>query len=234
MTVVHADTIPILPKRLSVETIVDSTPTPLKLSRTNPEADSKLGVLANIVTVAASGVSPTNVASGKSDGVFIVPFFSQLTDITNASWKGVGCGITGLAMLIEYYYPGEMASVDTLLDEGIAAGAYINNVGWSYRGLITVAEQYGLTGSTHDYKNSPMDEALAALQNDLNNGPVMASVHYTFTATNPIPHLVIINGIQDNIVYYNDPAGTEGGGTISLERFKNSWKKRYIEFHPIG
>lgn len=165
---------------------------------------------------------------------FTVPFFSQLTDITEASWKKVGCGITGLAMLIEYYYPGEVDSVDTLLHEGVALGAYDNSVGWSYSGLISVAQKYGVTGTTHDYKSSTMDDAFAAMKKDLADGPLMASVHYTFKPTNPIPHLVIISGIKNNLVYYNDPADTTGGGSISIEQFKSGWKKRYIEFYPIG
>ena len=168
-----------------------------------------------------------------TSSVFTVPFFSQLTDITEASWKKVGCGITGLAMLIEYYHPGEVDSVDTLLHEGVAAGAYNDSVGWSYNGLITVAQKYGITGSTHDYKGSTMDVAFAALKKDLEDGPIMASVHYTFKPTNPIPHLIIINGIKNDQVYYNDPADTAGGGHISIEQFKSGWKKRYIEFYPV-
>lgn len=166
--------------------------------------------------------------------VFTVPFFSQLTDITEASWKKVGCGITGLAMLIEYYYPGEIDSVDTLLHEGVALGAYDDSVSWSYSGLISVAQKYGVTGTTHDYKGSTMDDAFDAMKKDLADGPIMASVHYTFKPTNPIPHLVIISGIKNNLVYYNDPADTTGGGSISIAQFKSGWKKRYIEYYPIG
>ena len=134
-------------------------------------------------------------------------------------------------MLIEYYYPNKITSVDTLLNEGIAEGAYNDSVGWSYNGLITVAKKYGLGGSTHDYKNSSMDVAFKAFSQDLQKGPIMASVHYTFKSSNPIPHLVIINGIKDGLVYYNDPAAEAGGGSISIAQFKEGWKKRYIEFY---
>lgn len=168
-----------------------------------------------------------------TSGVFTVPFYSQLTDITAPSWKKVGCGITSLAMLIEYYYPNKIESVDTLLSEGIAAGAYDDAVGWSYSGLIGVAKKYGLSGSTHDYKGSTMEIAFAALLRDLDEGPIMASVHYTFQPTNPIPHLVIVNGITNGRVYYNDPATNTGGESISVEQFKSAWKKRYVEFFTI-
>lgn len=170
----------------------------------------------------------------KTDSVFTVPFYSQFTDITAPAWKKVACGITSLAMLIEYYHPNKIASVDTLLHEGIDVGAYNDAAGWSYNGLIIVARKYGLGGSTHDYKDSTMDVAFKAFSKDLQKGPIMASVHYTFKASNPIPHLVIINGIKDGLVYYNDPASYAGAGTVSVAQFKEGWKKRYIEFFPVA
>jgi len=54
------------------------------------------------------------------------------------------------------------------------------------------------------------------------------SVHYTFKPTNPIPHLVIVTGVEDGKVYYNDPAEKSGNGSISIEQFQSAWKKRYI------
>jgi predicted double-glycine peptidase len=136
-------------------------------------------------------------------------------------------------MLIAYYHPNKFTSVDSLLQEGIDAGAYNDAVGWSYSGLIGVAKKYGLGGSTHDYKDSSMDVAFKAFSNDLDKGPIMASVHYTFKASNPIPHLVIINGIKNGLVYYNDPAAGGGGKSISIAQFKEGWKKRYIEFYTL-
>jgi uncharacterized protein YvpB len=62
----------------------------------------------------------------------------------------------------------------------------------------------------------------------------MASVHYTFEPTNPIPHLVIVTGMKDGRLYYNDPALGKAGDSIPVSKFKNSWKKRYIEFWPVG
>jgi ABC-type bacteriocin/lantibiotic exporter with double-glycine peptidase domain len=79
-----------------------------------------------------------------------------------------------------------------------------------------------------------VDVAFEAFEADLKKGPLMASVHYTFEPTNPIPHLVIINGIKDGEVYYNDPAAKNGGGTITIDKFKKSWKKRYLEFRPTA
>lgn len=172
--------------------------------------------------------------SGKvSTKVFTVPFYSQFTDITSTAWKGSGCGVTSLAMLIDYYKPGTV-KVDTLLKEGVRAGAYVESAGgWTYAGLIGISKKYGLGGNAYDMGSSNMDTAFSKLTGALKNGPVMASVHYTFDPKNPIPHLVVINGVKDGMVYYNDPAEKRGAGSISITKFQKSWKKRYIEFRPL-
>lgn len=160
--------------------------------------------------------------------VFTVPFYSQFTDITAPEWKKIGCGIASLAMLIEFYEPGSI-TVDGLLNEGISAGAYLNDAGWIHSGLINLSKKYGLTGASYDMAGLSMDKAFMKLESVLVDGPVMVSVHYTFDPKNPIPHLVIINGVADGKVYYNDPAEKAGGGSISITKFQSSWKKRYIE-----
>lgn len=163
--------------------------------------------------------------------VFSVPFFSQFSDITAASWKKIGCGIASLAMLIEFYEPGEV-TVDNLLAEGISDGAYISDAGWSHAGLISLSKKHGLSGSSRDMAGSSMESAFDQLEEVLEVGPVMVSVHYTFDPKNPIPHLVVVNGVKDGLVYYNDPAEDSGGGTVSVSKFQNSWKKRYISIRP--
>lgn len=157
-----------------------------------------------------------------------VPFFSQFADISSPSWKKIGCGIASLAMLIEYNKPGSV-TVDTLLAEGIASDAYIDGVGWSHGGLADLASEYGLIGKAYDLAQQNMHSAIAQLESALEQGPVIASVYYTFDPQSPIPHLVVINGIEDDTVSYNDPAEPRGGGTISKEEFVRAWKKRFIE-----
>ncbi len=170
---------------------------------------------------------PKEVASRSS--IFSVPFYSQLTDITAPEWKKIGCGIASLAMLIEFHNPDSLTSVDTLLKEGIAIDAY-SSAGWTYAGLIAVSHKYGLDGVTRDFGGSSTDTAFTAFKKALTKGPVMASVHYTFIPTNPIPHLVVVTGIDGDTLYYNDPAEPSGNGSIPVSQFKSSWKKRYIEF----
>jgi len=173
-----------------------------------------------------------DTSADKETNVFTVPFYSQFSDISMASWRKVGCGIASLAMLIEFYKPGEV-TVDTLLGEGISAGAYISSAGWSHKGLIGLSNKYGLDGESYDMAGSSMDVAFAKLKDVLKTGPVIVSVHYTFDPKNPIPHLVVVNGIKDDLVHYNDPAEKSGDGTVSISQFQSAWKKRYIEVRPV-
>ena len=79
-----------------------------------------------------------------------------------------------------------------------------------------------------------MSTAFDSLVRALAVGPVIASVHYTFEPTNLIPHLVVITGIKENTVHYNDPSEEQGGGSLSVERFQKAWKKRFIEIRPLN
>ncbi|MCR4285319.1 MAG: C39 family peptidase [Candidatus Kaiserbacteria bacterium] len=207
--------------------LVDSTSlvsSPVPIEETTPEINR------NEVSEKAKS-KRTVKKDDDASTVFTVPFFSQFTDITDPEWKKIGCGIASLAMLIEFYEPGEV-SVDTLLEEGVSANAYLSNAGWTYAGLIGISKKYGLGGTSYDMGGTGMETAFAKLEKALKDGPVMVSVHYTFDPKNPIPHLVIANGIENNTLYYNDPAEKSGGGSISVEVFKQAWKKRYIEIRP--
>lgn len=161
-----------------------------------------------------------------------VPFYSQFKDIDAPEWKKVGCGVASLAMIVNYYQP-DAVSVNTLLKRGIASGAYLNNVGWTYKGLISLSNRYNLAGESYDLAKIGSKAAFAQFEAQLKNGPVIASVHYKFEPQNPIPHLVVINKIENDTLYYNDPAAQTGSKTISVADFVKAWKKRYIVIRPL-
>lgn len=160
-----------------------------------------------------------------------VPFYSQFKDIQAPAWQKVGCGVTSLAMVIDYYRP-DAVSVNTLLKQGVAAGAYDQNAGWTYKGLILLGEQYGLEGNSYDLTKSGSKTALEQLTGYLEDGPVIASVHYKFDPKSTIPHLVVIDGIDNDVIYYNDPAAKTGEKQISTSDFLKGWKKRFIVMRP--
>lgn len=161
-----------------------------------------------------------------------VPFHSQIQEIKSTVWQKQGCGVTSLAMVIDFYKPGQV-SVNTLLGQGIASGAYLNNVGWTYNGLIHLAKKYNLDGKSYDFAGSTNTVAFTKFKNSLKDGPVIVSVHYKFDPKSPLPHLVVIDGISNGIIYYNDPAAKTGLKQISTADFLKGWKKRFIVIRPV-
>lgn len=162
-----------------------------------------------------------------------VPFYSQFADIQSPKWQKVGCGITSLAMIIDYYSP-KAVTVNNLLAQGIAAGAYDYNAGWIYDGLIQLSKSYGLSGAYHDLSSLNTQAAFAQFQAYLKGGPVILSVHYKFDPKSTIPHLVVINGIANGLVYYNDPATLVGTKHITIADFLKGWKRKVIVIRPTA
>lgn len=161
----------------------------------------------------------------------VVPFYSQFVDIHSPSWQKVGCGITSLAMIIDYYSD-DTVSVDALLKKGIANGAYNSKYGWIHNGLILLSNTYGLTGTSYDVSSLGKSSSLQKLESYLDDGPVIVSIHYKFDPKNTIPHLVVLDGMSDGYIYYNDPAVKIGQKKISVEDFQKGWKKKFIVIRP--
>ena len=134
-------------------------------------------------------------------------------------------------MIIDYYKT-DVVVVDAVLGKGIEAGAYDQAAGWTYRGLISVSRQYGLDGEAYDLGKMGMNVAFNQLETYLSDGPVIASIHYKFNPKSRVPHLVVITGIKNGMVYYNDPAAKIGGKQISVADFEKGWKKRFIVLRP--
>lgn len=191
-------------------------------------------LLSFLFSVLIGGTPPAHaseIAAAKSTAAPSVPFYSQFKDISSAKWQKVGCGIASLAMVIDYYKPA--VPVDTLLSEAVALNAY-SDAGWTYSGLIATSKKYGMKGTAYDLGKSSATAAYTQFTTALAAGPVIASVHYKFDPKSTIPHLVVITSIKDGVVYYNDPAATGGGRTISVADFQKAWKQRYIVIRPVS
>lgn len=160
-----------------------------------------------------------------------VPFYSQFHDIQPLAWQKVGCGIASLAMVIEYYKP-DTVSVNGLLRQAITSGAYNTNAGWIHKDLISLSKKYGLDGTSYDLTKLNNKIAFTQFKKILNDGPVIVSIHYKFDPKSSIPHLVVIDGIENDVIHYNDPALKTGDKTISTADFLKGWKKRFIVIRP--
>ncbi len=161
-----------------------------------------------------------------------VPFYSQFADISSLSWQKRACGIASLAMLIDFYKP-DTITPQKLLIRGINSGAY-TDAGWSHQGLANLATKYGLKGKVYDLSKLSSQTAFNQFKDILKNGPVMVSIHYKFDPKSTIPHLVVINGVANDTIYYNDPAAKTGEKKISVADFMKGWKKRFITVRPAS
>lgn len=174
---------------------------------------------------------PPPVALVASTSIPFVPFYSQFKDIESPKWQQAGCGITDLAMIINYYTPHAVV-VNTLLKEGIAAGAFDPNNGWIYAGLIQVSRNYGLDGTYYDLSALTAATAFKRFSALLHDGPVILSVHYQFNPKSTLKHLIVINGMDAHFIYYNDPAAFVGQKKISIPNFLKGWKQKVIVIRP--
>lgn len=214
--------------------VTSTRPTPAKDPVKRPARPNLTPIQTNL------NLPRTRLAVGRLEKVLpdrklvstLVPFYSQFGDISSPTWQKVGCGIASVAMLIDYYRDESRLDVDSLLSEGIRNGAYDDTAGWSHAGLIALAKSYGLTGESHSLAHLDASAAFAELESVLLAGPVMASVHYTFEPTNPIPHLVVVTKVEGDRVYFNDPAESAGNSSIPTKKFMAAWKQRYIEIRP--
>lgn len=187
-------------------------------------------VAATTTSIAPDTVSVATTTDSSVD-IPDVPFYSQFYDISSPYWQKRGCGIASLAMMIDFYTD-QSVSVDNLLNQGRDSGAYIYGAGWAHQGLVNLSERYGLGGRTYDLSGLSNKTAFERFKKIVENGPAIVSVHYTFDPQNPIPHLAVINGVEDDTVYYNDPAGKSTGGEISVSGFLEAWKQRFIVIRP--
>ncbi len=135
-------------------------------------------------------------------------------------------------MIIDYHST-QTISVDSLLKAGIASNAYDKNYGWTHQGLINLSKKYGLNGASHDVSSMSRDAAFTELLSFLDDGPVIVSVHYKFDPRSSIPHLVVLDGIENGTLTYNDPAAKTGQKQISSVDFQRAWKKKFIVIRPV-
>lgn len=156
-----------------------------------------------------------------------VPFYSQFQDVPRIEWQGKACGIASLAMAMEFYKP-KSVSVTKLLLQALDFGAYQINAGWKHQELSALAELYGLSGKAYDFAKLDNRSAFNEFKTVLKDGPVIVSIHNKFNPKSGLGHLIVVTGINDNAVFYHDPAGNGKEKAISASGFLSGWKQRFI------
>jgi ABC-type bacteriocin/lantibiotic exporter with double-glycine peptidase domain len=161
-----------------------------------------------------------------------VPQYSQHLHIETEEWQNKSCGIASLGMLLAYH--GMPIPLSHLLAEGLLRGAYLPGIGWKHKELVELARVFGGHGENFDWASLDAAAAFEHAKGHLAHYPILASIHRQFDPHNG-GHLIVLTGIDDTYVYYNDPDVHEENkiaGAVSIETFLNGWKKRIIAIYP--
>lgn len=163
-------------------------------------------------------------------------FFISQKRALPPDWQNRGCGTTCLKMVLDYWDKGRGVTVQDLVARGEQIGAYQPNVGWVHSGLVNLALEHGCIGFNRDFapqSKTPLDPeaAFSQLLEDLELGPVLASVWSGFDPANGGGHVVVVSGWDGANLFILDPEKEEEGmGRLSLKKvdFMKAWKLRTI------
>jgi hypothetical protein len=172
-----------------------------------------------------------------------VPFESQYEGITDPAWQWRGCGIVALHMILRYWHARDLKrslpTVEDLRVTGIRTGAYRERIGWTHRGLVELAQQFGYDGFNADHaSNGPTpktpDASWRLLSDELQHWPVLASVYHYLDPAHGGGHIIVVTGFHDGLVAFNDPEemnAREGQKAVALSSFLHGFKNRFIVIH---
>lgn len=161
-----------------------------------------------------------------------VPKYSQHLHIETKEWRDKSCGIASLGMLLAYH--GMPVPLSHLLAEGLLHNAYLPGVGWKHKELAELAYKFGGHGENFDWAHLETGTAFEHAKKHLEHYPILASIHHQFDTKNG-GHLIVLTGIDEQYVYYNDPDAHDESkiaGAVTIKTFLNGWKKRIIAIYP--
>ncbi len=172
-----------------------------------------------------------------------VPRLSQHKDVGiedfDNFWQKRSCGIVSLVMVMQYFQPLiQTKTIDALIIEGLKKKHYIQGIGWKHSGVIELANKFKFVGKAFDLANAENETAFELFMKELEKQPVIVSIHKDFKL-NGGGHLVAATGFKETMkklsLEINDPDCRSKKGvrrTVSAERFKAGWKKRFIVIKP--
>ena len=179
-------------------------------------------------------------------------FCSQYIDITNEEWRNKGCSISALWMALKILKPDFNLSIDQVLEEGISINGFKGGL-WNHQSIAILSHNHGLAAYTEEFKSSPfgvdteyaeginqygVDKIFEFLKNK--SGVVIASVPKSFDHIDK-PHSILLHNVSgrdgERYFIYNDSEklSKEDGENleVSLEEFKNKWRKLAIFINKI-
>lgn len=166
--------------------------------------------------------------------MFKVPAYSQILDVKEKKWKDASCGVVSLKMVLDFWDKSKSLPIRELIDLGLKQNAFIPDVGWKHKELALLAEKFSLKSRNYDwFKDSPK-VAFKKLMPKLKKYPVIVSI-YKNLEPGKSGHLVVLTGIKNKRVFYNDPDSKTRKDIkrqSSLDDFLSGWKRRVIVIYP--
>ena len=164
-----------------------------------------------------------------------VPFYSQYAPEVPVEWRRRSCGIAALHMALAAKHAAGVIGTDSLIEAGVASGAYIPGIGWKHDGLVALAEMHGVKARRAEFgiRRFPRRvRSFAALVPDLFAYSGMHELRHaldqgvipivSLTTDTADTHLVTLTGYgrgSESGFYYHDPAGEEAD---NANRFMDS------------
>lgn len=134
-----------------------------------------------------------------------VPFYTQIfpheqgtTDGFDSveemkHWEKKACGAVCLKMIIAYFLF-QKVPIGTIVKKGIELNAY-SEVGWVHKGLVNLANVYGLSGDNHT--NAKMDDIISDINaNRICIASVTPRLQTKAKGTKKGGHLILIIGYE--------------------------------------
>lgn len=177
-----------------------------------------------------------------------VPYHSQHDTSIPDEWRKRSCGVTALWMALTHNTKTGVPTVAALIEEGVASGAYLPNVGWRHDGLVALAKAHGKYAWRREFRvraRSRLPKVLIGAFNWflLRWGmytlvrAIRAGVVPIVSVTVPDKedtHLMPLVGFSKehgtHVLYYHEPAALpetqDGAGrSIELSEFMRRWRR---------
>lgn len=132
-------------------------------------------------------------------------------------WENNSCGLACIQSILDLERL-PIPLLDDLLVEGLETGAYRDDKGWLFQGLLSLGRAHGLDGMV-------IPAAAINILEDLPNHDVapIVSVSCGFPENPPVKggHLVVFRGVQtaetDRMCFCDDPS-TQGSSVFAVQR----------------
>lgn len=181
-----------------------------------------------------------------------VPFYSQIVNWRGEDsgfpneeeiqkWENNCCGIACARMVIDFF-TGKKPTYWELLQIGLKKGAYIE-AGWIHKGLVSIAEDFGIEGTTH--RNKSIDDLVSTLKKGsvcivsatagFRGGQINKDTGLSYRKGG---HLVVAFDVGNKSIVCNHPSSYDPMNKqkweVELDRWEASFSRNYMEFSRLA